>query len=63
MQVRRIFLPEVEFPWFWYNMAGDLPKPPPPPLHLDTGDRVDREALAPLFLPTLTCLSKHGGAR
>ena len=33
----------------WYNLAADLPTPPPPPLHPGTKEPVGPEDLAPLF--------------
>ena len=42
-------LPESEVPKFWYNIAADLPQPPPPVLHPGTGQPVGPEDLAPLF--------------
>lgn len=49
MRGTKVFLPEVELPWFWYNVLADLPNPPPPPLHPETGDPLDPAELAPLF--------------
>lgn len=49
MQTTKVFLPEVELPWFWYNILADLPNPPPPPLDPESGDPLDPAALAPLF--------------
>src|SRR5690242_4774757 len=42
-------LPESELPEQWYNIAPDLPKPPPPPLNPGTHQPIGPEALAPLF--------------
>ncbi len=42
-------LDENEIPHFWYNIAADLPSPPPPILHPGTGQPVDPDDLAPLF--------------
>jgi tryptophan synthase beta chain len=36
-------------PQHWYNVAADLPSPPPPPLHPGTGQPVGPDDLAPLF--------------
>ena len=33
MTQKKYFLPESELPTHWYNIAADLPTPPPPPLH------------------------------
>ena len=45
----RIDLPESEIPQLWYNIAADLPNPPPPPLNPATLEPIGPEALAPLF--------------
>ena len=45
----KFLLPESEIPERWYNMAADLPKAPPPPLHPGTHEPIGPEALAPLF--------------
>lgn len=37
----------------WYNLAADLPTPPPPPLHPGTHEPVGPDDLAPLFPPEL----------
>ena len=37
----------------WYNVAADLPTPPPPPLHPGTQEPVGPDDLAPLFPPEL----------
>jgi len=42
-------LPESELPRQWYNIAADLPKAPPPPLHPGTHQPIGPEMLAPLF--------------
>jgi tryptophan synthase beta chain len=42
-------LGEDQIPRAWYNIAADLPVPPPPPLHPGTGQPVGPEDLAPLF--------------
>jgi tryptophan synthase beta chain len=42
-------LPESAIPERWYNIAADLPKAPPPPLHPATHEPIGPEALAPLF--------------
>ncbi len=46
---RRFLLPETELPTHYYNIAADLPVPPPPPLHPGTREPIGPEALAPLF--------------
>jgi tryptophan synthase beta chain len=42
-----------EEPTHWYNLAADLPSPPPPPLHPGTHEPVGPDDLAPLFPPEL----------
>jgi tryptophan synthase beta chain len=42
-------LPEDQIPERWYNLAADLPAPPPPPLHPGTGQPIGPDDLAPLF--------------
>ena len=42
-------LSESDVPKFWYNIAADLPEPPPPVLHPGTGQPVGPDDLAPLF--------------
>jgi tryptophan synthase beta chain len=42
-------LGEDQIPERWYNLAADLPEPPPPPLHPGTLQPIGPEALAPLF--------------
>ena len=42
-------LTESDVPKFWYNIAADLPEPPPPVLHPGTGQPVGPDDLAPLF--------------
>ncbi len=49
METIKYQLPESEVPKFWYNIAADLPKPPPPVLHPGTGQPVGPDDLAPLF--------------
>ena len=46
---RRFPLDQAEAPTHWYNIAADLPAPPPPPLHPGTHEPIGPEALAPLF--------------
>src|SRR5918999_1236756 len=42
-------LDESRLPEAWYNLAADLPQPPPPVLHPGTGQPVGPDDLAPLF--------------
>jgi tryptophan synthase beta chain len=49
MQTVKYVLNEDKIPRSWYNIAADLPEPPPPPLHPGTGQPVGPEDLAPLF--------------
>ena len=42
-------LPEEKIPTAWYNLAADLPEPPPPPLHPGTLQPAGPDDLAPLF--------------
>jgi tryptophan synthase beta chain len=45
----RFLLDEDRIPRAWYNIAADLPSPPPPPLHPGTGQPIGPGDLAPLF--------------
>jgi tryptophan synthase beta chain len=45
----KFLLPEDRIPTAWYNVAADLPSPPPPPLHPGTLQPAGPEDLAPLF--------------
>ncbi|TCP40687.1 tryptophan synthase beta chain [Tamaricihabitans halophyticus] len=45
----KYLLDESDMPTRWYNIAADLPEPPPPPLHPGTGEPVGPDDLAPLF--------------
>src|SRR6187431_477829 len=45
----KYILPEDRIPRAWYNIAADLPVPPPPPLHPGTGQPIGPDDLAPLF--------------
>src|ERR687897_3274481 len=45
----RFLLPEEAIPTSWYNLAADLPKPPPPVLHPGTHQPIGPDDLAPLF--------------
>ncbi|MDH3725301.1 MAG: TrpB-like pyridoxal phosphate-dependent enzyme [Thermoleophilia bacterium] len=49
MPTRRFDLPSDGTPDHWYNLAADLPAPPPPPLNPGTGEPIGPEALAPIF--------------
>ncbi len=42
-------LDETRLPKHWYNLAADLPKPVPPPLHPGTLQPLGPDDLAPLF--------------
>ena len=46
---KKFVLPEDRIPTAWYNIAADLPEPPPPPLHPGTLQPAQPEDLAPLF--------------
>jgi tryptophan synthase beta chain len=48
MRDPKILLSAEEMPRQWYNLAADLPSPPPPPLGPD-GQPIGPEALAPVF--------------
>ncbi len=45
---QKILLKESDIPKQWYNLAADLPSPPPPPLGPD-GNPVSPDMLAPVF--------------
>ena len=45
----RFILDEDRIPRTWYNIAADLPSPPPPVLHPGTGQPIGPADLAPLF--------------
>jgi tryptophan synthase beta chain len=45
----KYLLDESEMPAHWYNIAADLPAPPPPPLHPGTREPIGPADLAPLF--------------
>jgi tryptophan synthase beta chain len=45
----KFVLDEDRIPRAWYNIAADLPTPPPPPLHPGTGQPLGPADLAPLF--------------
>ncbi len=49
MAQHRYMLPEDRIPDRWYNIAADLPSPPPPPLNPGTGEPIGPEALAAIF--------------
>jgi len=50
-------LDESRLPDTWYNLAADLPSPPPPPLHPGTGQPIGPDDLAPIF-PTAIILQE-----
>jgi len=45
----KFVLDEDRIPRAWYNIAADLPTPPPPPLHPGTHQPLGPDDLAPLF--------------
>jgi tryptophan synthase beta chain len=45
----KYLLDETHIPKVWYNLAADLPTPPPPPLHPGAHQPVGPDDLAPLF--------------
>jgi tryptophan synthase beta chain len=45
----KFILDEDRIPRSWYNIAADLPVPPPPVLHPGTGEPIGPGDLAPLF--------------
>src|SRR5579885_233210 len=45
----KFVLDETRIPKAWYNLAADLPKPPPPVLHPGTKQRIGPADLEPLF--------------
>src|SRR5262245_18179793 len=49
MDTIKYVLSEDQMPTSWYNIAADLPSPPPPVLHPGTGQPIDPADLAPLF--------------
>ena len=49
MDTVKYVLSEDQMPQSWYNIAADLPVPPPPPLHPGTGQPIGPDDLAPLF--------------
>src|SRR3954471_18714227 len=49
MDTVKYVLSEDQLPTSWYNIAADLPTPPPPPLHPGTGQPIGPGDLAPLF--------------
>jgi tryptophan synthase beta chain len=49
MEPIKYLLAEERMPTLWYNIAADLPTPPPPVLHPGTGQPVGPDDLAPLF--------------
>lgn len=49
MDTIKYLLDEARMPTAWYNLAADLPSPPPPPLHPGTHQPLGPADLAPLF--------------
>jgi tryptophan synthase beta chain len=49
MDTVKYVLSEDQLPTSWYNIAADLPSPPPPALHPGTGQPLGPADLAPLF--------------
>jgi tryptophan synthase beta chain len=49
MERTKFLLDEDRIPRAFYNIAADLPEPPPPPLHPGTGQPIGPQDLAPLF--------------
>jgi tryptophan synthase beta chain len=49
METVKYLLDESRMPTHWYNIAADLPSPPPPPLHPATHQPLGPGDLAPLF--------------
>src|SRR5258706_6951995 len=49
MDTVKYVLSEDQLPTSWYNIAADLPSPPPPALHPGTGKPLGPADLAPLF--------------
>src|SRR5215510_11460013 len=45
----KYLLDEAKIPRRWYNIAADLPAPPPPVVHPGTFQPVGPDDLAPLF--------------
>jgi tryptophan synthase beta chain len=45
----KYLLPEDRIPRAWYNIAADLPAPPPPPLHPGTKQPIGPDDLAAIF--------------
>ncbi|HJN04407.1 MAG TPA: TrpB-like pyridoxal phosphate-dependent enzyme [Alphaproteobacteria bacterium] len=48
-ETTKYLLSESDIPTVWYNIATDLPTPPPPVLHPGTGQPVGPDDLSPLF--------------
>ncbi len=49
LESTKFLLPEDRIPRSYYNIAADLPVPPPPVLHPGTGKPIGPDDLAPLF--------------
>ncbi len=45
----KVVLPESKIPTHWYNLAADLPEPPPPPLNPGTQEPLQPADLEPIF--------------
>jgi tryptophan synthase beta chain len=46
---KKTFLPEECIPKQWYNLAADVPSPPPPPLHPGTRGIIQPEDMSSIF--------------
>ena len=53
MEKTRFDLDPKRMPDRWYNIAADLPKPPPPPLHPVTNEPLHPDDLRTLFADSL----------
>ena len=51
MDRTKFVLDEDRIPRAFYNIAADLPEPPPPPLHPGTGQPIGPQDLAPFGEP------------
>ena len=59
----KYLLPEDRIPRAWYNIAADLPQPPPPPLHPGTGQPIGPDDLSAIFPMALIAAGGFGRAR
>ena len=58
----KYFLPESEMPKSWYNIAADLPQPPPPVLHVGPDRcKLHHLSLCILSVSERRCLSAAPG--